>query len=157
MCYSVFLGCADRLHETAPWSQASATFALRCVDGHPEFTRECRLIDAPHTYRLQSHEGCGCGFCYASTAEFDAGLTGASEAAQAEARSDRLDRCDALANLRDAMERATARGPVRMLVYWDEPPATGVVGRDPITPDLFAGDEFALEPGLFDVRPPEAA
>jgi hypothetical protein len=128
------------------------TFSVRAFDG-PERERVCAIAGGGYVHIASSWQGCGCGFGYESSHEFDASLEGAPADVRATAAEAREARKASVASLADYLEQVVCDGPVTVYVAY-----AGGEGRRPLVreqqvlPSHFGGDSFWFqEDELYDV------
>jgi hypothetical protein len=127
-------------------------YAVRAFDG-PERERVCAIAGGDFAYVAQSWEGCGCGFGYEGSGEFEASLEGAPADVRATCRKRREAGIASVAALSAYLRQAVHKGLVTVYVAY-----AGGEGRRPlsserrVTPGHFGGDAFWFhEDQLYDV------
>lgn len=150
MCLLLYLG-ANRALPTISGNQDKPAFYIG-LDDNPPFAA-IEYLQTKYIYYVGSHEGCGCGFGYESTQEFEETLYDEmSDDFKASAKQDREDRIACMNSLREYLTIVTIDGPVKLLITWGDI-VESIEKYEIVTPDYFGGDVCCIYQNyLFEIQ-----
>ncbi len=158
MCLLLYLGADRELPLTAEWNLDRPAFHVSVLRNPDPAIQH--LLNTRYVYYVGSHEGCGCGFGYESTEEFNHFIEELSQSLQEGMpediitgyREDRVSRIACMNDLRKYLSKVTLAGPVKLLVTWADE-LNDEITQLTVTPEYFSGDQCVLEKNhLFEVR-----
>lgn len=157
MCLLLYLGADRELPITEESNADQPGFRVSVVVDVIPGIRQ--LLNSPYVYYVGSHEGCGCGFGYISTEEYNQGLEDLRQAQKegmpdeyvVQYQQDRERRITCMNALRAYLTAVTQTGSVKLLVTWADD-LSGEILRLTVTPEYFGGDRCILhELHLFEI------
>ncbi len=131
MCLAVYIA-ADSDLATVAWQEASPSVY---VEEAKDFDRELRnQFSKRHIYYVGSHEGCGCGFRRATSAQRDD--------TDVEARRMQASHQELATYLHQHLDRA---GTIEMFACWEGDQGKPASDRGVIDPSTIASESFYFE------------
>jgi hypothetical protein len=158
MCLLLYLGADRELPLTDEGNADRPAFHVSLL---PDISPAIQhLLNTRYVYYVGSHEGCGCGFGYESTEEFNrvqrdlcqAVSEGMPEDNLTTYQEDRTSRINCMNNFREYLTKVTSAGPVKLLVTWADE-LDDEITQVTVTPEFFGGDRCVIrEKFLFDIK-----